>query len=356
MISASVVLHWVGQALAIALVFGGMMIAHEYGHYVMSRRAKMRVDEFGVGIGPKLYSFKRGETVFSIRLFPVLAFVKIAGSTPDELEDPDGFAQKPLLARVWSIAGGPLANIVLAVVLFAAVFMGQGYPAVPVIDSVVDGKPAALAGLQPGDRVVAIDGRRTTDWEQLRSAIIAHPGEPLELTVRRAAGEEKIDVVPEVTADSQGQPMIGVTIGAEYRRLNIVSAVVQSLRETGRQVVGWIQGLGMLITRRVPGGIDASLTGPVGISRYIGEAANVGLFALFAIAAQLSTILGLMNLLPIPALDGSRLVFLAIEGIRRKPIDPEKENMVHVVGLALLLALSVFVTYLDIRKLGAPLP
>ncbi|MGE5561333.1 MAG: M50 family metallopeptidase [Chloroflexota bacterium] len=356
MISATVVLNWLLSAAAIALVFGGMMTAHEYGHYLFAKRAKMRVDEFSIGIGPKLYSFKRGETLFSIRPVPVMAFVKIAGSTPDEIDDPDGFARKPLLSRIMTIAGGPLANIVLAVVLFALVFMGQGYPVTPKIESVTEGKPAAMAGLLPGDLVIAIDGRRTTDWEQLRVAIVAHPNQPLRLTVNRAGATQDIVVVPQTTVESQGQPVIGVTIGAEFRRLNVISAIGQAARETGRQVAGWAQGLGMLITRRIPGGVDASLQGPVGISRYIGRAASVGLFALLAVAAQLSTILGLMNLLPIPALDGSRLVFLGIEGIRRRPIDPERENMVHVVGLALLLALAVFVTYLDIKKLGTPLP
>lgn len=354
--TAALSLHSLLTAVAVVLVFGIMMVAHEYGHYLFAKRAKMRVHEFGIGIGPKLFSFKRGETVFSLRPIPVMAFVRIAGSTPDEADDPEGFARKPLLSRILTIAGGPLANLALAVVLFAAVFMGQGYPAIPKIDSVVAGKPAALAGLQAGDRILAIDGRRTTDWEQLRSAIVSHPGQPLVLRVQRDGRELEIVVVPEVTPESQGKPMIGVAIGAEFVRLDPWHALARALRETGRQVIAWAQGLGMLITRRVPGGVDASLTGPVGISRYIGQAASAGLFALLTIAAQLSTILGLMNLLPIPALDGSRLVFLAIEGVRRRPIDPEKENMVHVIGLAFLLLLAVFVTYLDIKRLGTPLP
>lgn len=348
--------HWLLTATAIALVFGLMMIGHEYGHYVFARRARMRVHEFSIGIGPQLFSRRRGETVFSLRLIPVMAFVKIAGSTPDEADDPDGFARKPLLSRVLTIAGGPLANIILAAALFALVFMGQGYPAIPKIDSVVPGQPAAVAGLMPGDRVIAIDGRRTTDWEQLRSAIVSHPGQPLALRVERAGRELEIVVVPQVTSTSQGVPMIGVAIGADFVRLDPLRALVRAFQETARQVVAWAEGLAMLVTRRVPGGVDASLTGPVGISRYIGQAANAGLFALLTIAAQLSTILGLMNLLPIPALDGSRLVFLAIEGVRKKPIDPEKENMVHAVGLAFLLLLAVFVTYLDIKRLGTPLP
>lgn len=340
--------------LAVAFVFGLVMMAHEWGHYVCAKRAGIKVYEFGIGIGPKLFSFTRNGTLFTIRPIPIAAFVRLAGENPeDDMAQPDAFPNRPLLGRILTIAGGPAMSFVLGLVAFAIVFMGQGYPvATTQITQVTVGSPAAEAGLLPGDEIAAHDGIAVAEPEALRQAI--RLGKPLVLTVKR--GSEQFDAVvsPRVTADSSGNAVIGVMFGFRLQRLGLLRAFSTGVKETLAMVTLVFRELFALITRRSAGGFD--VTGPIGIVGVIGQAARSGIYDLLWTLGVISANVGLFNLLPIPALDGSRLVFLGIEGVRGKPIDPKKESLVHAVGYILLLGLAAVVAYRDVLRLRGPLP
>lgn len=341
--------------LAVAVVFGLVMIAHEWGHFISAKRAGIKVYEFGIGIGPRLFSFTRGGTLFTIRPIPIIAFVRMAGeSQADDMAAPDSFPNRPLFGRIMTIAAGPLMNFILGLLAFAIVFMGQGYPvATTEISQVSVGAPAAEAGLQPGDVITAYNGTAVANPDAVRQAI--RQGQPLVLTIKRGAEQLDVTVAPRVTAESEGNPVIGVIFGYRLQRLGLLQAISTGAKETLAMLQLMVQYLVAFITRR-PSAAGFDVTGPIGIVSVIGQAAKSSIYDLIWTLGVISANVGLFNLLPIPALDGSRLVFLAIEGVRGKPIDPKKESLVHAIGYFLLLALAAVVAYRDVLRLRGPLP
>lgn len=340
----------VTSLLAIVLVFGGLIFIHEFGHFLAAKRAGVLVNEFALGFGPRLAAFRRGDTVYALRLLPLGGFVRLAGMYPPrdagEVPPPGrGFNDKTVGQRMGIAAAGPLMNVVLAAVLLTLVLAAVGVPMpVPTVDAVEPGRPAAEAGLRPGDAIVAVDGRPVREWLQVQQAIAASPGRPLALTLRRDGRELELTVVPD---EVEGRGFLGIRPEARVRRLPPLAAVVGGVRWTGDIVTMTVQGLAAAV--RGAGGAD--ILGPVGIGQQIGEASRHGLRTLLILAAVLSVNLGLLNLLPFPALDGSRLAFLFLEAVRGRPVDPERENWIHAVGFALLMLLLLVVTYRDLLRL-----
>jgi regulator of sigma E protease len=346
--------------LVIALVFGGLVFAHELGHFLAAKRVGVQVDEFALGFGPRLAAVRRGETVYAVRLFPLGGFVRMAGMAPPPPDDdgPEarsarqalragrGFANQTLAARAGIIAAGPAMSFLLAVLLFAVVFAAVGVPSQPTLTvaAVEAGDPAAAAGLQPGDRIEAIDGRPLQGWNDLKQTVAANPGRRLVLTVRR---QGRVLTVPVVPAATPNGGLIGVAPVMAVQRLPVATAIGQGLATTWGVVAGWFAVLAMLLHGRGAG----DLMGPVGIGQAIGQASTQGLASVLFVAGLLSANLGLINLLPVPALDGSRLAFIGLEWLRGRPVDPEKENFIHFVGFALLILLSVVITYRDVLRL-----
>lgn len=333
---------------AAVFVFGLLIIFHELGHFLLAKAVGVKVHEFSIGFGPKLIGFPGRETAYNLRLFPLGGFVRMAGMDPEEkdLDEERSFPKKPVFLRMLVIVSGPFMNFVLAVVIVAIVLMFQGMP-VPVtaVDRVQPGGPAEAAGILPGDRIVALDGREIREWTDLTAEIGARPGKPLTLLVERGGQRLEIRVVP--YADEQGKGKIGVYPAQELKRLSLIPALAAGVDYTVR-LTGVIAGfLGQMITGKAP----ADLGGPVRIVFEINRAAELGFFSLLQLAAFLSVNLGLFNLFPIPALDGSRLLFLAAEGLRGRPVDPAKENFIHFVGFGLLVLLIVVITYNDILQL-----
>lgn len=332
------------------VVFGVLVLAHEGGHFWAARRAGIRVDEFAIGFGPSLYRWRRGETFYSLRVIPLGGFVKLAGTEPGETSDPRGFARQSLPSRAGVIFAGPAMNLVLAVLLFAFIYVAIGvqYPTLTVA-GVLPGKPAEKAGLRPGDRLVEVDGRTVASWEEVVALVQVSRGRPLTFTVQRSGELLRLRIVPEPSPGDSRVGFIGVAPALEFRREAPWRALASGVQETYRVTVLWVRGLVLAAL----GKVETRLMGPVGIGELIGQAARLGLPSLLYLSGVLSANLALINLIPLPALDGSRLLFLAWEAVRGRPVDPVKESLVHLVGFALLLLFLLVITYLDLTRLGA---
>ncbi|MGI6713417.1 MAG: RIP metalloprotease RseP [Bacillota bacterium] len=327
------------------LIFGLLILVHEFGHFIVAKLADVKIDEFSLGMGPKVMQKKKGETVYSLRWFPIGGFVKMAGMEPGEDDEPRGFNKKTVLQRAAIIFAGPLMNFITALVLFILVFMVVGIPSdTNVIGKVVSGAPAETAGLKSGDKIIQIQGTQVATWKEMVLAIRQHPQETIKLIVLRDGSKKEITVVPEKDPDT-GNGQIGIL--QSWERKGFFTSITLGLERTYEFTKLLVVSLGQMIT----GTVKAEVAGPIGVVQMVGEVARYGLASIMTFAGILSINLGVINLFPIPALDGSRLVFLGLEGVRGCPIDPEKENFVHLIGFALLMILMVVITYNDILRL-----
>ncbi|HHX49868.1 MAG TPA: RIP metalloprotease RseP [Clostridia bacterium] len=327
------------------LILGILIFAHELGHFVVAKLVGIKVHEFALGMGPLLVSKKVGETTYSLRALPIGGFNRMAGMEPGEGDDPKGFNKKTVGQRMGVIAAGSLMNFVLAVIFFIIVFMGIGIASNSnLIAGVIEGSPAHQAGLKPGDRLVAIDEKPTPTWMDLTGVIRSSPEQDLKITVER--GKERFQVVLRTELDMQERVgMIGIK--RHFEKTGLFASIKMGITYSLAIIIAIVKDLVKIIT----GQVAADVAGPVGIVQLVGEAAGFGWATLINFAGILSLNLGLINLFPIPALDGSRLIFLGIEGIRGRPINPENENFIHFVGFALLIALMLLITYKDILRI-----
>jgi regulator of sigma E protease len=329
------------------LIFGFLIFFHELGHFSVAKLFGIRVKEFAVGFGPVLGSVRRGETRYSLRAIPLGGFVLMGGMEEGEEDDPQGYLSKPVYARFLTILAGPLMNFLLAALIFVGFF--AAVPSVPTntLDQVPQmcgtvACPAYAAGLRPGDRVIAVNGAPVTDWNDLLQLVSTSAGKPLAIQFVRSGTTQTVTVQ---AVNMNGAWRVG--IGPAYKRVSFGSAVAIGSGMTVTVSKEILVQLGRVITLKS----KPELQGPIGITVLIADQAKQGLPSLLQIAALLSMNLGLFNLLPIPALDGSRLVFLALEAIRGRRVDPRRESMVHLVGFLLLLGLMVVTAYGDIVRL-----
>lgn len=329
-------------------VFGLLIVFHELGHFLAAKKADIKVEEFAIGMGPKIFSKQIGETLYSLRLLPLGGYNKMAGMEAEDVPDERGFNSKSVLQRMWVIVSGSLMNFVLAAILFTTIFAFVGIPNITTeIGNVIEGKPAHNAGLYPGDVITAVNGEQVDKWSEVVTIIHTHPEEPIQLKILRDGQILEVTVIPELEPN-QGIGLIGIESGeVKWETQGFFQSIYQAVIQTIQFAILILVSLGQMIT----GQMSADVVGPVGIVQEIGNSAKVGIPHLLNLAAIISINLGLFNLLPIPALDGSRLVFLLIEGVRRKPIDPNKENFVHLIGFALLMLLVIMITYKDISKI-----
>jgi regulator of sigma E protease len=326
-----------------------LMIVHESGHLFAARAFGMRVIKFSIGFGPALWRWQpRGsETVYQVALIPFLAYVQIAGMNPLEEVDPDdkgSYANASLIGRITAIFAGPLANYLFASVFFFAAFMIDGQPVATTKIEVMPNTPAKAADLRNGDKIVSIDGAPINDWEQMREVILKSPNKPLVISVLRDGKETKINVTPEPKAD-RGGGQIGVKPVMIQVPMAAKDAATKSVVEPARVVQALVVGLSRIIT----GKEKPQLTGPVGIVREVGKAAERSWAEYLYWLGLLSAYLGGFNLVPFPALDGGRLMFLGYEAVTRRRPNARVEAHVHAVGLLMLLALIAVVSVFDIR-------
>ncbi|MFD2704773.1 RIP metalloprotease RseP [Salibacterium lacus] len=413
--------------IAVVIMFGVLVAVHEWGHLYVAKKAGILCREFAIGFGPKIFTTKRNETVYTVRLLPLGGFVRMAGEDPEEVQIKPGyeiglvfqgdgrvqqiivnnkskhpeakvvsveridleerlfieayadeeeglqtfhvdekcdlivdeqpeqiaplnrqFRSKSPLRKALAIFAGPFMNFILAFVVFILLGMINGVPQ----DQAAFGElnadsPAKEAGMQQGDEITSIAGQPVDSWQEMTSVIQEHPNEEINVEFTRSgeqlsASVETYSRTIEATGEEVG--MVGVRAPVDH-------AVLGAVQYGGDQVIQVttviVDTLSMIFTG------DFSLdfvSGPVGIYNYTGEAASMGMVVLIQFAAMLSVNLGIVNLLPLPALDGGRLLFIGYEAIRGKPVDPQKEGMIHFLGFALLFLLILVVTWNDINN------
>ncbi|ACJ34063.1 Predicted membrane-associated Zn-dependent protease [Anoxybacillus flavithermus WK1] len=411
--------------ISFIVIFGALVFFHELGHFIFAKRAGILCREFAIGFGPKVFSMKKGETTYTIRLLPLGGFVRMAGEDPEmidvkrgqvvgllfdsegkvkkvivnhkdeyrdakiieveradfehelyiegyegdddhlqrfELSDPAyividreevqiapyhrQFGSKTLGQRAMAIFAGPLMNFVLALVIFIVIGLLQGYPVdKPIIGELTEDGAALKAGLKQGDIVISIDSQSMSSWTDVVTMIRKSPEKPLQFQVNRNGQIIDLIVTPEKkTIEGETIGLIGVYGPMEK---SIAGAIKQGALETYYWTKEIVVGLGHLLTGKFS--FDM-LSGPVGIAVSTHKVAQSGVYYLMKWGAILSINLGIINLLPLPALDGGRLTFFAIEALRGKPIDRQKEGIVHFIGFALLMLLMLVVTWNDIQK------
>ncbi|WP_067838499.1 RIP metalloprotease RseP [Amphibacillus sediminis] len=412
--------------IAFILMFGLLVFVHEFGHFIFAKKAGMLVREFAIGFGPKIFSTKKGETLYTIRILPMGGYVRVAGDDPELIELKPGqhigitfndsskvnqiiinnkdkhptaqiievesadlthelvirgsligedniqkfqvaedanymmnelptqiapynrqFAGKTKSQRAMQLFAGPLMNFILTVVLFF--FLGA-FNGITVDEAIIGevslNSPAQEAGFQTGDEIIAIEGEPISKWVEFQTIVRDYPEQPLNMEVIRNGETLALTVVPRLVEQQElkfGQ--IGVTPHIEK---SFIRAIPHSLKETYQYSKLILVNLGMLVTGQFS--VDM-LSGPVGIYDATDQIVQTGFWNFIHWTAALSVNLGIINLLPLPALDGGRLLFVGIEAIRRKPIAPEKEGLVHFVGFALLMLLMIIVTWNDIQRL-----
>lgn len=412
--------------IAFIIMFGILVFFHELGHLYFAKRAGILCRDFAIGFGPKLFSFKKNETLYTIRLFPIGGYVKMAGEdgeiigikpgqrvglqlnekkevekiyTKDfsaitnlkviDVESADlekdllikginevgemttyavwdrcevmigkesyqiapvnrQFASKKLGQRALTIFAGPAMNFILAFILLVVVGLFHGVETdKPVMGKLTADGVAMSVGLHEGDEILSINGEKMDSWKSIVNVIRESPNQELNFVVDRDGEEMNFLVTPKSVEDNEGNAIGRVGVYAPLEKAPLLAF------QTGfTQTVDWTKQIFLSVGQLVTGNFSLDdLAGPVGIYNYTDEVAKTGFFSLLSWAALLSINLGIVNLLPLPGLDGGRLVFFAIEGLRGKPIDPQKEGMVHFIGFALLMVLMVAVTWNDIKNL-----
>jgi len=350
------------------VILGALIFVHEWGHFLMARLCRVGVKTFSLGFGPKLLGKRIGETEYILSAIPLGGYVKMVGESPDEsvseIEKEIAFLYQPLWKRSLIVLAGPIFNILFALVIFVFLFAILGKPWVlPKIGDVQPASPAALAGLKKGDLVLAVDNDFIKTWDDLAQKIQKSRGEFLTLLIQRGEKRLVIKVKPEIKrlktliGDIVEKPVIGIVAAGEVKiaRLSPWTAGLEAIKQT------WITTKLTIITFKnlILGKISLKfLAGPVGIVELTSHQAKAGLAALFSFAALISINLGIINLFPIPVLDGGHLFLFAIEAIRRRPLSIKTLEITQKIGLAILIALIIMVTYNDVLRLihKSPLP
>lgn len=348
------------------IVLAVLILVHELGHFLAAKRSGVRVEEFGIGFPPRLWQFKRGETVYSLNLIPFGGFVKLLGENGEEsvLPAPDSLVSKSRLAQAGILVAGVTANFLIAWV-FLSVALMIGLPAaagtvpaglsvtdpVLMITSIQPASPAAVAGLKPGDEILSV----ATPDEFI--ALVRAAGErELSLTIKPAGSEvvKTVSILPKTGLLEAGVPAIGVgveTVG--LAKAGPLVAVWQGLRFSFKLVVLTVRGFYDLIVQALVGKTDLlnSLIGPVGLAGLVGDAQTIGLGYLLAFIAFISINLAVLNLVPFPALDGGRLLVLVIEGVLGRPLPVKLVGYLNLIGFVFLVGLMLVVTYSDLVRL-----
>ena len=351
----------VTTVLSTIVVLGLLIFVHELGHFLVAKRSGVTVLRFSLGFGPRLFGIKRGDTDYCVSLIPLGGYVKMLGEEPgeelDEGQRATSFSFQPVSKRIAIVLAGPLSNFLLAIIIFALIYAFSGIPQLtPEIGSVSGGSPAEQAGLIAGDKVTTINGNAIRDWEEL-SGLIERLGEqPLSLQIERGGEPMMIKVTPRVTEVKNifGEPIkravIGITASGKIvmKEANPLYAVYYSLVQTWHLSKLFVVTIGKLIEGVVS---VKTLGGPILIAQMAGQQANEGLLNLIHFIALISVNLAVLNLLPIPVLDGGHILFFLIEGLLGRPLGPKKIEWAQKAGMALLLVLMIFVFYNDIMRL-----
>lgn len=333
---------------------GGMFLLligpHEAGHFLFAKLFNVRVIEFSIGAGPKLWSVARNGTLYALRALPILGYVRMGGMEAGDFEGPNGFHSKPAWQRIVILAGGPAANFLIAMLLIAGFGLTQVNTDPGKVFRIQADSPVAAAGMQAGDSIRTVNGKPFTSPGLIQSEEKAAPGAPLTLTGVHSDGRPFTYVVTPI-CDAQGNCKIGVSVAMKL--ISVQSALWDGITFPFVAMGGIMHGLWQLITGDIPGGLlgPQGLTGPIGIADIALQSVNQGLLNYIFLVALLSVALGFTNLLPLLALDGGRIVVVIIEWLRRRPFDRTMELNFQRWGLVALLALAAVISFLDIQRI-----
>ncbi len=328
-------------ALATIFVFFIVVVFHEFGHFIVAKTSGIKVHEFAIGMGPKLFKINKGDTDYTLRLLPIGGYVKMEGED-EHSDDLRSFSRKPIGIRMAVIAAGAIMNFILAIIVFSIYSYSVGVPTTT-IDKVTEKLPAYEAGIRAGDTITSVDNYSVNSWEDIKKFINASDGKEIKVKVLRNERELNFTIKP-IIEKNDNRLIIGIS--PKMKKSILLS--IKNGFENMIMILGLMfQFIFMLFKGKVGSG---DISGPVGIVYLVGEAARSGFLYVLYIAGFISINLGFFNLLPIPALDGSRLVFLLIEFVRGKPVNPEREGFIHFIGFVFLILLMLVVAYKDIIK------
>ncbi|QXM06111.1 RIP metalloprotease RseP [Crassaminicella indica] len=321
------------------LIFGVLVVFHEFGHFSVAKLVGIKVHEFSIGMGkPRIFKFKKGETEYSIRPLPIGGYVKMEGE--DEAStDERSFNNKPLWARMLVIVAGPFMNFIFAILLFSMMFYMIGFPTNDTtIGDIIPNYPAQMAGIKAGDKILSIDGKEMNSWKQIVETIHSKKDQKINIKILRDGKEKSFSIKPLLNKETN-QVMIGISPTIKKSFAKSISMGFDRMTFVIKSMLAFFMKPSM-----------KDVVGPVGIIHIVGQAAKTNIYSVLWIVGFISVNLGIVNLLPIPALDGGRLVFLIIEGLRGKPLDPEKEGFIHLTGFVLLMSLMVFMIFKDVER------
>ncbi len=327
-------------AVVFIIVFGLLVFIHEFGHFATAKLSGITVHEFALGMGPKILSWEGKETTYSLRALPIGGYVRMEGE--DEVSATEGsFSEKSPWKRLAVIAAGPIMNFILAIVVITGLFMMDGFP-VNKVGELIEGAPAQMAGLQAGDEIKSIDGNEIATWDDVVQSISGAQGNVLSVEIVRDGMIQNFTI--EATAEAEtGRRIIGIRPAFEKDFFKSIQYAVMGVFLTIKMI---LQYLGSLLMGQ---GDLSQVSGPVGIYNAVSEASQMGVRRVLDIMAMLSINLGLINLLPFPALDGGRIIFIGLEIVRGKPIAAEKEGFVHFIGFVVLMTLMVLLVFKDLN-------
>jgi regulator of sigma E protease len=351
----------VTSILAVVVVLGGLIFFHELGHFVVARGMGMGVSVFSLGFGTRLFGFTRGKTDYRVCAFPLGGYVQLVGESVDA-ELPEGFgpeesfSRRPPWQRMLVVLAGPVFNFILAWFIFWGLAYSQGVQELlPVIGQVTNSSAAEEAGIVPGDQIIEIDGVQIAIWEDLVERIEANEGGPMLVTVQRDKTLFSVHVTPRLQekrnlfGEVKTMPMLGIAPKGELlsRELGLFDAAVQGARQIWEVSGLMVMGIVKLIERVIP---VSDMGGVILITEMIHKEAQNGMVNLLALTALISINLGILNLLPIPVLDGGHILFFFLETITGKPLSPQVQQVALKIGMMLLLMLMVLATFNDILR------
>lgn len=346
--------------LAFLFVLGALILVHELGHFILAKAFGIKVLTFSFGFGPKVLKFRRGETEYALSLLPLGGYVKMLGEDPEEdisLEDQKkAFNLRPLWQRALIVLAGPGANLLFSAFLFSLVFLTGTPRLLPVVGSAVEGYPAMEAGLKEGDRILAIDGQEVRFWDDLLRIIPESKGRPLQLLVEREGKQFLLTLVPkevkvkDIFGEEVKHYQIGITprgdvVEVRYGPLESLGLGFKQTRAVAELVL-------LSLWKILKGVLSAkTIGGPLMIAQMAGQEARQGLGRLLSFTAIIGVNLGLLNLFPIPILDGGHLLLYGLQAVLRRPLDPHKLEVIQKIGLMLLVALMLLAFYNDISRI-----
>jgi regulator of sigma E protease len=349
--------------LSFIVVIGIVIFMHELGHFLAAKSVGIRVERFSIGYPPRMVGRKIGETDYCVSWLPLGGYVKMAGMIDESLEVPekitgakDEFMSKNAWQKTLVITAGVIMNMVLAAGIYSVVTMAEGVPIVkdPIVQNVSPGLPAESAGIVTGDRITGINGSAIATWDELVSIIYASADKPLTIAWQHEGESRVAEVVPKrgktlIDGKIEEVGQIGISARFSFRPAGFIEALGTGVRLTVNNIRLGVTSIGMLVTGRAS---VKDLGGPIAIAKWSGESARGGLTSLVLFIAFISINIGLINILPVPVLDGGHLAMIVIEAVTRRPISIKIKLVVQQVGMVLLLALMAVIIFNDMGRVG----